>query len=151
MLGLDHVGLLTPDVDKATAEFARVLNATAATRRFDDEILTVSVRFLRGPDGMVYEMIAPLGGNSVVSAALRKGQSIINQLAYRTASIADDTAALKPQGFMPLGPAKPAIAFGGAPVQFLLSPMGFIVELIEAPDHVHDFHPLDRSTLSVGP
>jgi methylmalonyl-CoA/ethylmalonyl-CoA epimerase len=145
VLGLDHIGLLTPDVDKATAEFARVVKATGATRRFDDEILTVSVRFLRGPDGVVYEMIAPLGENSIVSAALRKGVSIINQLAYRTASIADDIAALKPQGFMPLGPSKPALAFGGAPVQFLLSPMGFVVELIEAPDHVHDFHPMDWS------
>lgn len=142
MLGLDHIGLLTRDVDKATAEFARVVAATEATRRFDDEVLTVSVRFLRDPGGVVYEMIAPLGENSIVSAALRKGQSIINQLAYRTASIADDIATLKPQGFMPLGPSKPAIAFGGANVQFLLSPMGFIVELIEAPDHVHDFHPL---------
>ncbi len=146
MLGLDHIGLLTRDVDKATAEFARAIGSREATPRFDDEGLTVSVRFLRGPDGIVYEMIAPLGENSIVAGALRKGVSIINQLAYRTASISEDIVALKAQGFMPLGPAKPAIAFGGAHVQFLLSPMGFVVELIEAPDHVHRFHPLqDRS------
>ncbi len=104
MLGLDHIGLLTRDVDKATAEFARAIGSREATPRFDDEGLTVSVRFLRGPDGIVYEMIAPLGENSIVAGALRKGVSIINQLAYRTASISEDIVELKAQGFMPLGP-----------------------------------------------
>lgn len=143
MLGFDHIGILTRDVDKATEEFGRMVNAAEATRRFDDESLTVSVRFLRDPSGVVYEMIAPMGENSIVSGALRKGVNIINQLAYRTPSIAGDIARLKPQGFMPLGPSKPAIAFGGASVQFLLSPMGFVVELIEASEHIHRFHPLD--------
>ncbi len=44
-------------------------------------------------------------------------------------------------GNLPVGPAKPAKAFGGAKVQFLLSELGFLIELIEAPNHRHTFRP----------
>lgn len=142
MLDFDHIGILAKDVDKATADFAATIGAAEATERFDDPVLTVSVRFVRDRNGVVYEMIAPLGENSVVSVALRKNANIINQLAYRTESIESAAAELKAQGFMPLGAPQPAKAFGGRHVQFHLSPMGFIVELIEAPDHRHRFVPL---------
>lgn len=142
MLTFDHIGLLTRDADAGLEAFARTIGAVESTRRFDDDRLTVSVRFLRDSAGVVYEFIAPLGENSVVNTSLRKNVSIINQLAYRTASIAEDAAMLKANGHILLGAPAPAIAFGGAHVQFLMSPMGFIIELIEAPQHVHQFLPL---------
>ena len=142
MLTFDHIGILAKDVDAATLELAGAINAVEATVRFDDPELTVSVRFLRDRSGVVYEMIAPLGESSVVSGALRKNANIINQLAYKTSSLSADAAFLKSKGYMPLGPMKPAVAFGGGHVQFMMSPMGFIVELIEAPAHSHHFHPL---------
>jgi methylmalonyl-CoA/ethylmalonyl-CoA epimerase len=149
VLRFDHIGILTRDVDKALLDFATVIGATEATDRFDDQGLTVSVRFLRDPAGMIYEFIAPLGENSVVSGALRKNASIINQIAYRTPSIAEGSAALKSQGHILLGTPSPAIAFGGGHVQFLMSPMGFIIELIEAPDHSHRFVPLTAAVSSM--
>ena len=36
---------------------------------------------------------------------------------------------------------KPAIAYGGRRIQFFVTPMRFIVELIEAPYHRHEFAP----------
>ena len=143
MLTFDHIGILAKDLDAAAAEFGGFVGAGEATARFDDPVLTVSVRFLRDRSGVVYELIAPLGDASVVSGALRKNANIINQLAYRTPSLAEDEARLKAKGFMSLGAPRPARAFGGASVQFLMSPMGFIVELIEARDHVHRFVPFD--------
>ena len=142
MLTFDHIGILVKDIGAATDEFGGAIDAVAATARFDDHGLTVSVRFLRDRGGMVYELIAPLGESSVVSSALRKNANIINQLAYKTSSLSADAALLKVKGYMPLGPAKPALAFGGGHVQFMMSPMGFIVELIEAPAHSHRFHRL---------
>ena len=142
MLTFDHIGILAKDVDAAAMELGDAIDAVEATVRFDDPGLTVSVRFLRDRSGVVYELIAPLGEASVVSGALRKNANIINQLAYKTSSLSADAALLKVKGYMPLGPAKPALAFGGGHVQFMMSPMGFIVELIEAPAHSHHFHRL---------
>ena len=65
----------------------------------------------------------------------------LSQMVYRIASISAAAAALRKSGNFPLGPAKPALAFGGAHVQFLWSPLGFVVELIEAPDFQHNFGP----------
>ena len=143
MLTFDHIGILAKSLDTSAAEFGGAVGATEATARFDDPVLTVSVRFLRDRSGVVYELIAPLGDSSVISGALRKNANIINQLAYRTPSLAEGAARLKSKGFLILGPPLPALAFGGASVQFLMSPMGFIIELIEAQDHVHAFFPFD--------
>lgn len=151
MLTFDHIGILVKDIGAATDEFGGAIDAVEATARFDDPGLTVSVRFLRDRGGMVYELIAPLGESSVVSSALRKNANIINQLAYKTSALGDDAALLKSRGFMFLGPARPALAFGGGPVQFLMSPMGFILELIEAPAHAHVFHPFGAASSGSAP
>ena len=43
-------------------------------------------------------------------------------------------ARLEGQGCIALGPAKPAVAFDGAQVIFLFTPLKFIVELIDRPE-----------------
>jgi methylmalonyl-CoA/ethylmalonyl-CoA epimerase len=138
----DHIGIVVKDVDAAVAAAASLFGAHEATRRFDDEVLGVSVRFVRDPSGIVYEMIAPLGAESPVAQALESRTNLLNQIAYRTPALAPSVMALRKQGSMSLGPAKPAKAFDGAKVQFLLSELGFIIELIEAPDFRHQFFPL---------
>ncbi len=40
---------------------------------------------------------------------------------------------------MPTGPATQAVAYGGHRVQFLITPLAFIIELIEAPNHTHEY------------
>jgi methylmalonyl-CoA/ethylmalonyl-CoA epimerase len=108
-------------------------------------VLTVSVRFLLDRSGVVFELIAPFGSPSVVDTVLKKGASIINQVAYRTDDLAAAGQELATQGCMPIGEAKPARAFGGALVQFYLSRLGFIIELIESAAHQHDFKPITLS------
>lgn len=145
MLEFDHIGIVVDDVDASIVQFSHAIGAVEATDRFDDHGLTVSVRFLRDKSGVVYEMIAPLGDNSVVAASLKKNNNILNQLAYRTVSLSDSVATLKASGHFVLGQPQPAIAFNNASVQFLLSPLGFVMELIEVSDPVHQFFPLALS------
>lgn len=141
-LHFDHVGIVVADADAGTRSLAALLGATAATERVDDEGLTVSVRFLKDRSGIVYELIAPFGSPSVVDSVLRRGANIINQVAYRTCDLGRSAEALARGGCMPLGSPKAAIAFGGAQVQFFLSRLGFIIELIETTTHNHEFLPL---------
>lgn len=144
-LAFDHVGIVVRDADEGTQALAALVGATHASARFDDPVLTVSVRFLLDKSGVVFELIAPFGNPSVVDTVLKKGASIINQVAYRTDDLAAAAKELVAQGCMPIGEAKPALAFGGALVQFYLSRLGFIIELIEAASHQHDFKPISLS------
>jgi methylmalonyl-CoA/ethylmalonyl-CoA epimerase len=138
----DHVGLLVGDLDAGADVLSNMLKIEGATPRFDDVLLTVSVRFFRDSSGLVYELIAPLGVTSVISGPLKKGSNIINQIAYRTDSILIEKIRLVERGFIALGDPKPALAFGGAHVQFFMSPLGFVVELIEAKNFRHQFDEL---------
>jgi methylmalonyl-CoA/ethylmalonyl-CoA epimerase len=131
LLMFDHIGIVTADIDYACTQFGRTIGATEISERFDDVLLGVSVQFIRDAGGVVYEMISPLGENSPVASAIASKTSILNQIAYRTASIGLAAADLRKLGNMPLGTPKPAKAFGAAAVQFFFSPLGFIVELID--------------------
>ncbi len=142
MLEFDHIGILTADVGKACREFGTVVGATGISQRFDDTGLGVTVQFICDGTGIVYEMIAPLGEASPVAMALASKSNLLNQIAYRTRSIAESAAVLRKTGSFPLGAARPAVAFDGALVQFFMCPQGFIVELIEAPGHKHVFDSL---------
>ena len=138
----DHVGIVVKELAQGFEDLARALPLVAKTRAFDDHELTVSVQFAKDASGMVYELIAPLGEKSVVSEALAKKRDVLNQLAYKTADLPASLASLRRGGGFPLGEAKPALAFGGAKVQFVYVPLGFIVELIEDNGHGHHFTPL---------
>jgi methylmalonyl-CoA/ethylmalonyl-CoA epimerase len=138
----DHVGIVVADMEKGLSHLRNMLPLQAATRRFDDHKLTVSVQFARDSSGMVYELIAPIGPSSVVAQALSKKRDLLNQIAYRAGNVAETVSALRRSGCFPLGEACPAIAFGGALVQFLLTPLGFVLELIEQNGHQHEFGPI---------
>lgn len=88
---------------------------------------------------MCYEIIAPLHAGSPVSRTLRTGDRILNHLAYRVDDLPHAAEDLRRQGCVPAGEAKPAVAYGGRSIQFFLAPLRFIIELIEAPQHVHAY------------
>ena len=135
----DHVGIVVPDLEFGCTALTGTLRPRAWTQRFDDVRLGVSVRFAQDIAGVVYEVIAPLGSNSPILSALAKGHHI-HQLAYRTSSL--DRAVMRlriDRWAVPTGTAVPALAFGGARVQFLMTRLGFVIELIESDCVVHEF------------
>jgi methylmalonyl-CoA/ethylmalonyl-CoA epimerase len=71
--------------------------------------------------------------------AVATGRAILNHVAYRVTDLTSSGRQLRDNGYAPTGAPKPAIAYGGRNIQFFVSPLRFIVELIEAPDHQHAF------------
>jgi methylmalonyl-CoA/ethylmalonyl-CoA epimerase len=138
-LAFDHVGIVVESLDEGAAQLARLLPIVAWTRRFDDHGLAVSVCFGRDAGGVIYELIAPLGSDSPATRAAKTKRDCLNQLAYRTGDMDRARERFEAEGAMVLGPARPALAFGGVSVQFLYLPQGFIVELIDDRDFAHDF------------
>jgi len=136
----DHIGIVVRDMDEGVASLAALSGPLTWTRRFDDTGLGVSVRFGRCSMGVVYEIIAPLGEISPVRHALESRSNLLNQIAYRTRSLDESVARLRAGRLaVPASPAAPALAFGGAPVQFLMTRLGFLIELIEIDRIVHQF------------
>jgi len=137
----DHIGIVVPDLERGIRKLAAILGEVSWTRRFDDSRLGVSVQFARDRAGITYELIAPLTANSPVARTVKSGADLLNQLAYRTNSLEAAVDRLRSQGSLPITLPTPAMAFGGAHVQFLMTPLGFLLELIEVDRCVHDFLP----------
>lgn len=127
----DHVGLFVADLDSGREKLAALLPIAHVSEAIDDAGMKVRVQFCTDTSGVCYELVAPFGEGNPVSGVLESGKAVLNHVAYRVADIKAEAARIRRQGAMPLGPARPAAAFGGRMVMFFLTPLHFIVELIE--------------------
>jgi len=139
-LELDHVGLIVPDLPTGRGFLATALGITRWTPVTNDPTLRVSVQFGAAPGHqLTYELIAPFGEQSPITNALRTGKHILNHLAYLTPSLETSGTHLRASGCYPTGDPLPALAYQGSLVQFWISPLRFVIELIEKPGHLHPF------------
>ena len=137
----DHLGLVVKRLTKGRERMSALLRISDWTAPIEDIVNGVRLQFGRDPAGVVYELLEPLGEHSPVYSALRSGTAILNHVAYRVPDLAAGAAHLASAGAARVSNPKPAIAYGGRPIQFFVTPLRFIIELIEAPDHVHAFAP----------
>jgi len=145
-LELDHLGLIVPDLAAGRVFLATALNVTRWTPITNDPILGVSVQFgstaqfgATPHHTLTYELIAPLGDTTPIANALRTGKHILNHLAYLTPDLEASAAHLRAAGCYPAGDPLPALAYEGRRIQFFMSPLRFVIELIEKPGHRHNF------------
>lgn len=127
----DHVGIFVVDIEEAKKKFASILPVREWGKVFDDGVLRIRCCFGEDDGGLRYELVAPFGSPNPVSGVLRSGRNILNHVAYCVPDLEAAARALQETGAVPMGPPQPALAFGGALVIFLLTELGFIVELIE--------------------
>jgi methylmalonyl-CoA/ethylmalonyl-CoA epimerase len=140
VLELDHLGLIVQDIAVGRSFLQKTLGITRWTPVVDDPGLHVSVQFGTAPgESLTYELIAPLGEGTPIANALRTGKHILNHLAYLTPDLEASAAHLREQGCYPAGEPQPAVAYEGRRVQFWMSPLRFVIELIEKPGHRHRF------------
>lgn len=140
----DHIGLVVGDMAEGRAALESLFGVDLWTPIFEDPGIGVYVQFGRTAEGPCYELIAPLGENSPVLTALKRGINILNHVAYLTPDLDVESRRLAEMGSIMAGPAKPAVAYGGARVQFWITPQRFMVELIEAPAHEHQYLPREK-------
>jgi methylmalonyl-CoA/ethylmalonyl-CoA epimerase len=128
----DHIGIFVRDIELGKEKLASVLPIARWSETFDDPGIKVRVAFGTDTSGIRYELVAPFGEPSPVSGALAAGRDLLNHVAYRVPDLDAAARSLREARAMPLGPAQPAVAFGGARVMFFLTPLKFVVELIDA-------------------
>jgi len=135
----DHIGVVTASLAKGRDQLSQLLPIEAWTAEFEDTINDVWVQFGRDTSGICYELISPRGETSPVAKALKSGNNILNHVAYLVSDLATEATRVRAAGAVPLGEPKPAIAYSGAHIQFFLTRMKTILELIEAPGHQHTY------------
>jgi methylmalonyl-CoA/ethylmalonyl-CoA epimerase len=135
----DHVGIVVPDIEEGRQLLSEMFGIEKWTEVIEDHGIGVYVQFGIGRDGPCYELVSPLHAISPVSSALRTGKGTLNHVAYLVADLSSAAERLRELECLPVTEAQPAVAYDGNIVQFFLSPLRFIVELIEAPDHQHRF------------
>jgi methylmalonyl-CoA/ethylmalonyl-CoA epimerase len=127
----DHIGLFVSELSHGRERLAALLSIARFSDEINDPLLHVRVQFCIDASGISYELVAPLGEDNPVSAVLASGRNILNHVAYRVDSLEAAMASLRKQGSVPVGAPAPAVAFAGARVAFFLTPLRFLIELIE--------------------
>jgi methylmalonyl-CoA epimerase len=128
---LDHAGFAVADLDAAIPLFRDVFGASVGPV-VEDPIQRVKLCFAEYRGGRV-ELIAPLGEDSPVSQLIASSGGGLYHLCFETTDLDGEVRQLRRQGFVPTGPAQPAVAFDGRRVIFLFHRLAQLIELVEAP------------------
>ncbi len=138
----DHVGVVVKSVAKGRKALSAMLRIQDWTEEFRDPVNGVLLQFGRDPAGVVYELLEPLDEESPVYPALSGGKAILNHVAYLVDDLGAAGEHMRRSGCAPTSEPKPAVAYGGRNIQFFVSSLRFVIELIEAPGHAHTFRQL---------
>jgi methylmalonyl-CoA/ethylmalonyl-CoA epimerase len=136
----DHIGVVVADMSEGRRLLSAMFRIEGWTEVFDDAEIGVYVQFGIGTDGPCYELIAPRSEDSPVSRTLKAMKNILNHVAYLVDDLDSTAGELRARGCVPVADPQPAAAYDGNRVQFFMSPLRFMIEIIEAPEHRHSFH-----------
>jgi methylmalonyl-CoA/ethylmalonyl-CoA epimerase len=127
-----HVGIFVASLDSGLEYFRRLgaINEIG-TQRYRDELNAVEVCFFRGDGGPLVELVAGIGEVNPVKHSLQKGVNIVNHMAYETDRFDAKIVELVGMGHIVVQSPRPAVAFGGRRICFLMSPVKIMLELIE--------------------
>ncbi len=130
MIGkLNHVAIVVPDLDKATALYRDTLGAKVSAP-IDQPAHGVTVVFVELPNTKV-ELLAPLGERSPVAKFLDGNTAGgIHHICYEVDDILAARDRLKAEGARVLGDGEPKIGAHDKPVLFL-HPKDFLGTLVE--------------------
>jgi len=126
-----HIGVACRDMEKE-AEALKLLGYEMEGERFTDPLQKIHGCFLIGVGPRV-ELLAPVDDTSPVVSWLNKDVKMYHQ-AYEVESMERALARLTAQRAVVVSRPKPAIAFGGRKVAFLMLPNRLLIELIESPE-----------------
>jgi methylmalonyl-CoA/ethylmalonyl-CoA epimerase len=135
----DHIGLVAVTLEEGRHGLNELFRIQRWTEEFADPVNRVFAQFGLDASGICYELIAPLGEDSPIAKAAQQGKHILNHVAYLVPDLAQGREQLRAGGSVPTAEPNAAIAYGGSRIQFFVTPMRFIIELIEAPGHQHRY------------
>ncbi len=130
-LRLHHMGFVVPDIATAMPAFTRSMAAEWDGQIFEDPLQKVKVAFMtiRTGDAQI-ELVQPMGENSPVQRFLQQGGGM-HHLCYEVGDLEAELAAFRSRGAAIASRPKPAVAFGGRRIAWVITSERFLVELLE--------------------
>ncbi|MEO1008287.1 MAG: VOC family protein [Planctomycetota bacterium] len=127
---VDHVGLVVANVQAGRRHLETFYHATPRGEPIDDPLQQATVWFFDA-HGVTIELIAPLGADSHLHNVLERSGEHLAHLCYEVDDLDAALAEMRGNKAMTIS-RKPAVAFGGRDVAFVLLPNKTIVELLAA-------------------
>ncbi len=129
---LHHFGFVVADIEAGMAGFVRSLAGEWDGRIYEDSIQKVRVAFLAtGSDDPHIELVQPNVEASPVSRFLREKGGGFHHVCYEVADLEGHMREMKARGALIVNRPKPAVAFGGRRIAWMLTAEGMLVELLE--------------------
>ncbi len=129
---LHHVGFVVADISAAMPGFLRSMGATWDSQIFADPNQKVKVAFLstRPGDARV-ELVEPDGSDSPVLRFLNEKGGGLHHACYEVRDLEQELIAFRSRGSLIAKRPKPAVAFQGRRIAWVLTPEKFLIELLE--------------------
>ncbi|MGA3189139.1 MAG: VOC family protein [Bryobacteraceae bacterium] len=130
-LELHHVGFVVASIEPAMEGFLRSLNASWDQAIFEDPLQKVKVAFLTRPGEPQIELVEPVGASSPVRKFLEKGGGL-HHFCYQTPDLESELKNFRSRGAILVRHARPAVAFDGRRIAWVLTRERLLVELLES-------------------
>ena len=130
-LRLHHMGFVVADIARAMPKFVHSMAAEWDGQVFDDPLQKAKVAFMTTrPNDPRIELVQPVGESSPVQRFLQQGGGM-HHLCYEVADLEAEMAAFRSRGAVIASRPKPAVAFGGRRVAWVITSEKLLVELLE--------------------
>lgn len=131
-LRLHHMGFVVSSIEASMPGFVKSLSATWDGRIFEDPNQKVKVAFLQTrPEDAQVELVEPAGEDSPVSKFLRERGGGLHHACYEVADLEHALTDFHSRGAVIAKRPKPAVAFDGRRIAWVLTAEKFLVELLE--------------------
>ncbi|MCO4314536.1 VOC family protein [Pectobacterium versatile] len=127
---LHHFGFLSKKLNETVDTFT-LLGHKIISDIIRDDIRGVDIVFLTSDTNELIEIVSPYTENSIVKNLIKKSNNNLYHIAYSVDDIDEKILNLQHEGFILIDPPKPAIAFNGKKVAFLISSNVGMIELVE--------------------
>jgi hypothetical protein len=126
-----HLGIFVNKIHEGIKIFKELLNIKKSSKVILDKKMGVKVVFLYDSQNICYEIVSPYGKKNPVSKVIKQGFNILNHIAYKVKKFDDKIIDLRKKGYAPIILPIRSKAFNNKRVCFFLTPLNFIIELIE--------------------
>jgi methylmalonyl-CoA/ethylmalonyl-CoA epimerase len=146
---LHHIGFVVPSILPAMEGFLHSLNASWDRQIFEDPLQRVKVAFLTiRPGEPQIELVEPVGDKSPVRKFLVEKGGGLHHFCYETDNLEVTLETFRARRAILVRHARPAVAFNGRRIAWVLTREHLLVELLEkalACETQADSRPVERS------
>lgn len=125
-----HYGFLTKNIEKSLRAFEK-LGYEKTSDLINDVQRGIDILFIESKNNQVIELVSPNQTESVVNSVMKSHVNSIYHICYIVKSLELSIESLSKENFVLIDPPKPAVAFNGKKVAFMMSRHTGIIELLE--------------------